>query len=149
MKHRLPVMNPSARRGFTLVEVLAAIVPSVTRKFQESAHACNRLSNMRQAGSLLLGLAGENNGRCSYFSGGGSTAWEYRHYIMIRKGKDLPDNDDSYVNILHWDFRKLPPLLSHWNCRAINFQNVTYPDGTSTKWTQEKYTNLTMAGRRT
>jgi hypothetical protein len=42
---------------------------------------------------------------------------------------------------MHWDMKKLPPILPHWNCRAINFQNVTYPDGTTTIWTQEAVKN--------
>jgi prepilin-type N-terminal cleavage/methylation domain-containing protein len=141
-------MIHSTRRGFTLVEllvviviiaVLAAIVISVTRKVQESARASNRLSNMRQAGSLLLNLAVENNGRCSYFAGGSSTAWDYRPYIILRKQLELPDNDRSFVEIMHWDRERLPSRMPHWNCRATNFQDVTYPDGTTTKWTQEEY----------
>jgi prepilin-type N-terminal cleavage/methylation domain-containing protein len=148
MEPRQQNMNQSSRRGFTLVEllvviviiaVLAAVTFSITRKIQQSAQASNRLSNMRQAGSLLLGLAGENNGRCSYFAGGASTAWDYRPYIILRKELNLPDNNNSYVEIMHWDRKKLPSLMPHWNCRATNFQNVTYPDGTTTKWTEEEY----------
>jgi prepilin-type N-terminal cleavage/methylation domain-containing protein len=144
----------STRRGFTLVEilvviviiaVLAAVTFSVTRRIQQSAQASNRLSNMRQAGSMLLGIASENNGRCSYFAGGSSTAWEHRPYLILLKElgltnqKDYNVNEANRVKIMHWDLEKLPPVLPHWNCRAINFQNVTYPDGTATKWTQEEY----------
>jgi len=153
---RLPNKTRSARRGFTLVEllvvitiiaVLAAIVISVTGKIQQSARASNRLSNMRQAGSLLLGIAGDNNGRCSYFAGGNS-AWEYRTYLMLLKELGLPNSKDYdknptvRVEMMHWDMKKLPPLLPHWNCRAINFQDVTYPDGTATRWTQERVNNI-------
>ncbi len=141
-------MIPSTRRGFTHVEVLvviviiavlATVVISITRQMQQSAQASTRLSNMRQAGSLLLGHASEKNGRCSYFSEGNSTAWDYRPSIILRKQLELPDNDRSYVEIMHWDRKKLPSLMPHWNCRATNFQNVTYPDGTTTRWTQEEY----------
>jgi len=149
-------MIPPSRRGFTLVEVLVVIVIiavlavitiSVTRKIQHSARAANRLSNMRQAGSMLLGLASENNGRCSYFAGGNS-AWEYRPYLILLKelsltsSKDYNKNASNRVEALHWDIKKLPAALPHWNCRAINFQNVTYPDGTATKWTQETVQNV-------
>jgi hypothetical protein len=95
---------------------------------------------MRQAGTILLGIASDNNGRCSFFAGGNS-AWDYRPYLMIRKELGL-ESDDS-VEIMHWDTKKLPPSSSapHWQCRAVNFQNVTYPDGTSTKWIQESIKN--------
>lgn len=145
----MPYLNhPTIRRGYTLVEllvvvtivaVLATIVFSVASKMRESAQASKRLSNMRQSGMLLLGLAGENNGRCSYFAGGQSTAWNHRPYLIIRKQLKLPDNDQSFVEIMHWDRKKVPSKLPHWNCRATNFQDVTYSDGTSVKWTQEQY----------
>jgi prepilin-type N-terminal cleavage/methylation domain-containing protein len=146
----------SARRGFTLVEVLvviviiaalAAIVFTVTRRIQQSAQASSRFSNMRQAGSLLLGIASDNNGRCSFYAGGNS-GWEYRPYLLLLKELGLPNSKDYdknptvRVEIMHWDMKKLPPILPHWNCRAINFQNVTYPDGTTTIWTQEAVKNV-------
>ena len=144
------------RRGFTLVELLlvivmiaalAAIVLATTRKIQQSAQATNRLATMRQAGSLLLAVASENNGRCSFYAGGNS-GWEYRPYLILLKElsltseKNYDTNATNRVEIMHWDMKKLPPLLPHWNCRAINFQNVTYPDGTATKWTQESVKNV-------
>jgi prepilin-type N-terminal cleavage/methylation domain-containing protein len=145
-----------ARRGFTLVElliviviiaVLAGITLTITRRVMESAKASNRLSNMRQAGSLLLNLASENNGRCSFYAGG-SAGWEYRPYLILLKelgltsGKNYDVNEVNRVGIMHWDMKKLPPKLPHWNCRGVNFQNVTYPDGTSTRWTQEAVKNI-------
>lgn len=149
-------MTRSSRSGFTLVEVLvtvtiiaalAAIILSVTRKLQQSAAASNRLSAIHQAGSLLLGLASENNGRCSYFAGGNS-AWDYRHYLILRnemgaiKETGASGKNTDYVAIMHWDATRLPPGANpHWNCRAINFQSVTYPDGSTTKWTQESVKN--------
>jgi prepilin-type N-terminal cleavage/methylation domain-containing protein len=146
----------SARRGFTLVEVLvviviiavlASITLSVTRKLQQSANASNRLANVRQAGSLLLAMAGENNGRCSFYAGGNS-GWEYRPYLLLLKEMSLTSeknynvNEANRIGIMHWDLKKLPPTLPHWNCRGINFQSVTYPDGTTTKWTQESIKNI-------
>lgn len=150
------VKHSSSRRGFTLVEllvvisiiaVLAAIVLASTRKIQQSAQASNRLANLRQAGSLLLGVAGDNNGRCSFYAGGNS-GWEYRTYLILLKEVGLPNHKDYNtdptlrVEIMHWDMKKLPPKLPHWNCRATNFQNVTYPDGTTTRWTQEAVKNI-------
>jgi prepilin-type N-terminal cleavage/methylation domain-containing protein len=133
------------RRGFTLVELLvaiviiaalAAVVIGVTRKIQQSAQASTRLSNMRQAGTVLLGIAADRNGRCAYFSGGAGN-FAYRHYLMV--GNELGRTDDFNIEIMHWDSKKRPPSKGneHWNCRAINFKNVTYPDGTSTRWINE------------
>jgi prepilin-type N-terminal cleavage/methylation domain-containing protein len=147
MKSPHPLPDTSSRRGFTLVEllvvilivvVLAALSFTITRKVQQNAQATKRLSDIRQAGSMLLAMASENSGRCSFFAGGNS-GWNYRHYLMIRK--ELGLTGDELVEILHWDSRKLPPALPHWNCRAVNFQNVSYPDGTSTTWTQESIKN--------
>ena len=133
------------RRGFTLVELLvvivliaalAAVLIGVTRKVQQSAEASARLSSMRQAGAMLLGIAADRNGRCSYFSGGNGN-FEYRHYLMVRN--ELGQTGSRIVEIMHWDSRKRPPSSGneHWNCRAINFKNVTHPDGTSTRWINE------------
>jgi prepilin-type N-terminal cleavage/methylation domain-containing protein len=141
-------MTPFARGGFTLVEllvviaiiaVLAAVTFSVTRRLQQGAQASTRLSDMRQSGSMLLALASERNGRCSFFAGGQSTGWDYRPYILLRKELRLPDNDQSFVEIMHWDRKKLPAATPHWACRGTNFQDVTYPDGTTTRWTEERY----------
>ena len=140
-------MTCSARRGFTLVELLvtitivitlAGIIFSVTRKVRQSALASGRLADMRQSGTLLLGIASENNGRCSYFAGGNS-AWNFRPYLMIRNQLGL--TGDGIVEIMHWDSGILPPDSMHWTCRAVNFQNVTHPDGTTTKWTLESVKN--------
>jgi prepilin-type N-terminal cleavage/methylation domain-containing protein len=156
MEHRPQTMIPPVRRGFTLVELLvviviiaalAAVTFSVTRRIQQSAQAANRLADTRQAGSLLLSLAGENNGRCSFYAGGNS-GWEYRPYLILLREvgltsqKNYDVSEANRVKIMHWDMKKLRPVLPHWNCRGINFQTVTYPDGTSTKWTQESVKNV-------
>ena len=133
------------RNGFTLMELLvtivivaalAAVVIGLSGKFQESAKASTRLANMRQAGSVLLGVAADRNGRCSYFSGGNGN-FEFRHYLMVRS--EIGRVGKGIVDIMHWDTQKRPPGTTnqHWNCRAINFKNVTYPDGTSTRWVFE------------
>lgn len=141
-KNRLP----SLRRGFTLMEllivitivaVLAAAVFAVTGKVREKAKATTRLSDIRESGSLLMGIASENNGRCAYFNGG-SGNFEHRPYLMIRA--EMRQGDDPIVPSMHWDLAKLPPNPGneHWTCRAVNFQDVTYPDGTTTKWVMQK-----------
>ena len=133
------------RRGFTLAELLvaiviiatlAAIITGVTRKVLQNAEASTHLADIRQAGSLLLGLAADRNGRCSYFAGG-SGNFAYRPYLMI--GKELGRTGNDPIEIMHWDLKRRPPSKGneHWNCRAINFKTVTYPDGTSTRWTTE------------
>ena len=92
-------------------------------------------------------MAGENNGRCSFYAGGNS-GWEYRPYLILLREVGLTSqknynvNEANRVEIMHWDVKKLRPVLPHWNCRGINFQNVTYPDGTTTKWTQEAVKNI-------
>jgi prepilin-type N-terminal cleavage/methylation domain-containing protein len=145
MNARRRIQVLPVRRGFTLVELLvviviiaalAAVVIGVTMRVRQSAHATTRLSNMRQAGALLLGIAADRNGRCSYFSGGTGN-FEYRHYLMVRN--ELGRTDNFIIEIMHWDSKKRPPSKGneHWNCRAINFKNVTYPDGTSTRWINE------------
>lgn len=156
MKSRPQNVTYSSCRGFTLVELLvviviivalAAVTLSVTRRMVESAKSSNRLANVRQAGSLLLGMAGDNNGRCSFYAGGNS-GWEYRPYLILLKelsltsGKNYNIDEANRVAIMHWDLKKLPPLLPHWNCRGINFQEVTYPDGTTTRWIQEALKNV-------
>lgn len=133
------------RRGFTLVELLVVIavtaafvgvVIGVTKTVQQSAQASSRLANMRQAGTVLLETAGDRNGRCSYFSEGTGN-FEYRHYLLV--GRELGRKANFLVEAMHWDSEKRPPSRGneHWTCRAINFKNVTYPDGSSTRWINE------------
>ena len=145
-----------AHRGFTLVEllvviliiaVLPAMMLSITLRVVESAKASNRLANVRQAGSVLLAIASENNGRCSFYAGG-RQGWEYRPYLILLKELSLTNqknykiNEVNRVEIMHWDMEKLPSPLPHWNCHGINYQNVTYPDGTTAKWTHESVKNV-------
>lgn len=87
---------------------------------------------MRQSGIALLSIAADNNGRCSYFAGGNGN-FGRRPYIMIRD--HLGNYNQNVVEMMHWDIKKRPPTNNpHWNCRAVNFLDVTYPDGTSTSW---------------
>lgn len=137
------IQHLSIRRGFTLVEmlvvvviiaILAVIVSSMTMKIREKANASTRLSNMRQAGTVLMSIAADNNGRHAYFAGGNGN-FNHRPYIMVR---DYLGNyrSQNYVEIMHWDVKRRPPSNNnqHWNCRAVNFMEVTYPDGTSVSW---------------
>lgn len=137
-------VQPSCR-GFTLVEslvlilliaALAAVVITIVARVQESAKASTRLSNIRQAGTVLLAIATDRNGRCSYFSEGVGN-FEYRHYLMI--GNEIGRTTNRLIEIMHWDSKIRTPSSgnAHWNCRAINFKNVTYPDGSSTRWVNE------------
>jgi prepilin-type N-terminal cleavage/methylation domain-containing protein len=154
MNSRRQTQAPPVRHGFTLVEMLvaivmiaalAAVVISVTQRVRENAKASIRLSNIRQAGNVLLGIAADRNGRCSYFSGGNGN-FEYRHYLMVRS--ELGWTGNGPVEIMHWDSKKRPPAAgnTHWNCRAINFKNVSYPDGTSTRWINESVKDATGTG---
>lgn len=120
------------RNGFTLTEllvvitiiiVLAGVVTAVTRNIKERAGAAKRISDVRQAGSILLAKASETNGRSQYFSGG-SGSFEFRPYYIVKTRLGLDIFEKVETEIMSWDPRKLPPKLSHWNCRAINFKNV-------------------------
>jgi prepilin-type processing-associated H-X9-DG protein len=125
--------NRLPRRGFSLVEilvvitiiiVLAGVIMAVTGRIKDRAMAATRLANVRQAGTLLLGKAGEMSGRCSYFYGG-SGGFDFRPYIMVR-GELGVATDASYIcEIMHWDVKRLPPTGNpHWNCYAVNFTDV-------------------------
>ncbi len=128
-------------RGFTLVEilvvvmiiaVLAVIVSAISMRIRGSAESAVRLSNMRQCGIVLTTIASDNNGRHSYFAGGNGN-FRFRPYIMVRD--HLGNHNQGVVEMMHWDVKKQPPTGNpHWNCRAVNFMDVTYPDGTSTRW---------------
>ncbi len=120
------------RNGFTLTEllvviaiiaVLAGIAFTTTSKLKERAGSSKRISDIRQAGAILLAKASDTSGRCQYFSGG-SGSFDFRPYYIIKTelGLDLYDNHEA--DIMFWDSKRLPPKLSHWNCRAINFKNV-------------------------
>lgn len=121
--------------AIAIIAVLAGGIFAIASKSREKARATVRLSSIREAGSSFLAVAAENNGRCAYF-GGGSGNFEYRPYLIIRN-ESL--QKEGPMQIMHWDADKLPPNKGneHWNCRAINFQDVTHTDGTSTKWTMQ------------
>jgi prepilin-type N-terminal cleavage/methylation domain-containing protein/prepilin-type processing-associated H-X9-DG protein len=124
------------RRGFTLVEllvvitmivVLAGVVFTLTRRIRDKAAASKSLSDIRQAGTILLAKASETNGRCQYFSGSNG-AFDFRPYFIIRNelGIDLKQSN-GVIEIMHWDGgREVIQKKSnaHWNCRAVNFTNV-------------------------
>ena len=123
--------NPN-RRGFTLVEilvsitiiiVLAGIIVTITGMIRERAKAAGRLSNIRQSGIVLLGMAAEANGKCSYFAGG-SGGFDLRHYILIRDALGIRGSGNLICEIMHWDPVLLVPQSSHWTCTAVNFNNV-------------------------
>jgi len=120
------------RNGFTLTEllvaitiiiVLAGVVFAVTSSIKQRAGAAKRLSDIRQAGSILISNAGETNGRCQYFSGG-SGSFEFRPYNIVKAGLGLDIYGSIETDIMSWDRKNLPPTLPAWNCRAVNFKNV-------------------------
>lgn len=121
------------RRGFTLVEVLvtisiiavlAAVLVGVIRGVDKKARATKRMSDIRQSGTILLAKANEMNGRCSYFAGGASGGFDLRAYNIVRQGSGVPVTSTDVCEIMHWDFKLLPTTVLHWNCYAVNFQNV-------------------------
>lgn len=126
-------MKKSIRRnGFTLTEllvvitiivVLAGIAFTATSNLKERAGAAKRISDVRQAGAVLLAKAGETNGRCQYFSGG-SGSFDFRSYYIIKTELGMEINDTNEADIMFWDSKKLPPKLPAWNCRGVNFKNV-------------------------
>ena len=130
-------------RGFTLVEmlivvviiaILAVVVSAISFRIKGSAESVVRLSNIRQSGIVLMSIAADNNGRHAYFAGGNGN-FQRRPYLMVRDHLGNYRSNDGTVEIMHWDIKKRPPGNNkHWNCRAVNFMNVTYPDGTSTTW---------------
>lgn len=120
------------RNGFTLTELLvvitiilalASVVFTVTRNLKDRAGAAKRLSEVRQAGSILLTKANETNGRCQLFSGG-SGSFDFRSYYIIKTELGMEINDTNEADIMFWDSKKLSPKLPAWNCRAVNFKNV-------------------------
>ena len=133
----------SIHRGFTLVEmlivvviiaILAVVVSAISLRIRESANSATRLSSIRQSGIVLMTIAADNNGRHIYFAGGNGN-FGRRPYIMVRDYLGNYRSNDGIAEIMHWDLKKRPTTNNpHWNCRAVNFMNITYPDGTSTTW---------------
>jgi prepilin-type N-terminal cleavage/methylation domain-containing protein/prepilin-type processing-associated H-X9-DG protein len=131
--HQDSPTNRLPARGFTLVEllvvitiiiVLAGVTMAVTGRIKDRAMAATRLSNVRQAGMLLLGKAGEMSGRCSYFYGG-SGGFDFRPYLIVRGELGIAMDANYICEIMHWDIKRLPPTGNpHWNCYAVNFTDV-------------------------
>lgn len=120
------------RNGFTLPEllvvitiiiVLSGITFALTGKFKQRAAAAKCVSDIRQAGTILLFHAGERNNRCQYFASG-SGNFELRPYFIVKTELGLDIFSQTETEIMSWDSKKLPPKLPAWNCRAVNFHNV-------------------------
>lgn len=125
------------RRGFTLVEllvviviiaVLAAVSFTLARKMKDRAMATKSLSDIRQAGNVLLAKASETNGRCQYFSGGAGGFDLRPYFIVMEEMGIIKSRADEMVEIMHWDngleLQRNPALNPWWACRAVNFTNV-------------------------
>jgi type II secretory pathway pseudopilin PulG len=124
--------KPIKINGYTLIEllvvvmlviVLAGITFAITGNIKQRAGAVKRMSDVRQAGIILLSKASETNNRCEYFSSG-SGSFELRPYYIVKTGVGLAIFDSLETEIMSWDGKKLPPKLPAWNCRAVNFHNV-------------------------
>ncbi|MFD2256764.1 type II secretion system protein [Luteolibacter algae] len=125
-------VHSSGSHGFTLIELLvvvamiialAGIVFSVRGTIRDRAAGAVRLSNLRQSGMILLSDAAERNGRCTYFQGG-SGNFELRPYYMVTGSLNLGSRDLDDFELMNWDRNQLPPSSAHWNCYAVNFNNV-------------------------
>jgi prepilin-type N-terminal cleavage/methylation domain-containing protein len=135
--------RPVRRKGFTLVEVLvcisiiavlATVVALVLRSADKRARAVKRLSDIRQAGTVLMAKASETNGRCAYFAGGSSGGFDVRAYNIVREGTGVPVTNKDACEVMHWDIKALPTSVLHWNCYGVNFQSVPLFGAV---WTQE------------
>jgi prepilin-type N-terminal cleavage/methylation domain-containing protein len=124
--------NPIRKNGFTLTEllvvitiiaVLAGIAFTATSNLKERAGAAKRISDVRQAGAILLAKASDTSGRCQYFSGG-SGSFDFRPYYIVKTELGMEIYDTNEADIMFWNSKKLSPKLPAWNCRAINFKNV-------------------------
>ena len=120
------------RNGFTLTELLvvitiilalAGVTFTATSNLKERAGAAKRISDVRQAGAILLAKASDTSGRCQYFSGGGGN-FDFRPYYIIKTELGLEIYDNNEADIMFWNSKKLSPKLPAWNCRGVNFKNV-------------------------
>lgn len=147
MHPSITLCHRSARRGFTLVEllvsimilvVMAGLLVAITRGIKNSAERSTCMSRLRQVSTILLSVASENNGRVMAFQGG-SGGFDYRPYFIVRDQLGLPkDPYDAHYSALR-DVMFCPsapePTTPHWNSYGVNFTNSEVAGAT---WEQEK-----------
>ena len=141
-----PRSSHGRRRAFTLVEllvvmaiimVLGALVFSISRTAFAAAESSKCLSRLRQAGIVVAGSVGENNGRIRVFKDAASSE-EVGPYSIVREQMDLPEEPvaahfETLKNIMFCPSAP-DPEIPHWNSYGVNFGDSLIAGAT---WTDE------------
>jgi prepilin-type N-terminal cleavage/methylation domain-containing protein len=148
MSHSRVKHHSLRQSGFTLTEllvviviivVLATVTIGVVTRLMKRAESAKAMSNLRQSGAILVTSAFEKNNRFSFFSGGGSGAFDERAYNIVRAYLGKPQGEwnnleQNRADIMHWNPKRVKPVNFHWNCFAVNFTDVPQ---FGVQWTQD------------